>query len=84
MFSPVYDHILLEAFDAITKRCTRLVSTRELAHEHPLVVSDLFGLSRKYLINNKRLFFASSSLEAIMSLFMRTIGIQHIEAAEIH
>lgn len=84
MFSPVYDQILLEAFDAITMRCTRLVSTPELANRNPLIVADLFGLCRKYLNQNKPLFFRSSSLEAILTMLMRTIGIHHIEASENH
>lgn len=75
---------MLEAFDAIMLRCTRLITTREQANQQPFIISDLFGLCRKYLTNNKQLFFKSKCLEDIMALLMRTIGIGHTEAAENH
>lgn len=58
IYTPLLDPVLLEAFDTIVSRCTRsIVATREAALSQPWIVSDLFGLCRKYLNRNKQLFF---------------------------
>lgn len=52
-----FQPIFLKGYEAVTQRCMRLMSTKQQIEEYPLVASDFFILTQKYMVNNKSLYF---------------------------
>ena len=54
--------------------------------EHPNIVEDFFGICRRYLILEKKIFFGSNqqTLESVMSVLIKGVGLEHQESASAH
>jgi transportin-3 len=78
------EHIFQEALQFMTQQTSTFLPTLASMENHPDLVYDFFGLCIRFLEEMEDVLYRSNSLEALLRLWMRGIGIEHREAVKTH
>ena len=68
----------------ISMRCTRLLNSKEDLINYPNILEDFFSLVKRIIELREQIFIDSQQLESIIALIVRSIGLDHPEAAKSH
>ena len=74
---PDLAHIFLKGYDTLTQKCIEILSSKNQIEENPLIASDFFALSRKFMSANKPLFFQTQHLPQTLNILSLSIGVEH-------